>query len=1037
MAKRRISILGGGVGALSAAFALSELDPTGKRYEITLYQLGWRLGGKTASGRNAEFGQRIEEHGLHIWAGFYENAFTILRAALKALNRPAGTPQATIAQAFLRQSAVLMTDRHDDAWLPWPSWFEPDSDPDVFPGRDSIFATPDEVMPSTAILLRRAFAAVEYNYEYYKEHWLGDRVQPGRDALGKMPSGIAAQLDAVTGALATPNLLLVLAKHLLDRLAANPLSDEIRLATELALGLLLDAVRAELGQPALHTGFRRFLLMTDLTLRVSIGIIRHDALRLGLHVLEPFEFREFLTQAGPMNTDEESVLVKGLYDYAFGYFEGTTPSMSACGAVQGLLRMFLTYKGGFFYKATAGMGDTICTPIYQLLQSRGVTFKFFNEIKRLTPTAEGREIGTIDLVEQAQLLPGADAYNPLVDVDGLGCWPSQPLWDQLVDGAKLKAEGIDFEDVLDGGWHGVSGTLTRGIDFDDVILGISVGALADICAPLVAARPAWRDMVDNLATARTQAFQMWMTDPVTDMGGPYVVPAVPPQLPGQPPQPPETLGPIVTGYVEPFETYADMSHLIPVESWPASGPKSVAYFCSVLPDTAPGTQATADAFVKANALGWIEASLPTLWPGVVAGDSFDWSRVWCGTAATGAARFDQQFWQANINPSERYVLARPGTLQYRLDPGQSGFGNLFLAGDWTRVPDINAGCVEVAAMSGLMAASALSGYEIPIIAGDTLCSNPPFVPYAGWISLPPAPALAHKADFTSWVFDADIAALQDFVDRSLNTAAGRNRFKVLTPHVFLNRLQATNLTSGVPSFGDEGVMAETDVGFWLLVARYDFGPEIPTGYGWFPAYLFVDEAYATACGREIWGFAKFSSTISAGADPLVGPFTVAAQAIARFAPGTPSTLLPLIGASSAAVERRGFFGSLLEGFETLAAHLVGDAATALLDLAAKGHLTDGGVFLPHVYYLKQFRAADDPTEACYREVLQGALTLDQAYEFNFLHGSWTFELNDVDSLPFIRDLGLGTPRDGKLTVTSGIGFHAIVDFTVAAARPIG
>ena len=51
--RERIAILGGGVGALCAAVALSEIDPKGEKYEITLYQLGWRLGGKCASGRNA------------------------------------------------------------------------------------------------------------------------------------------------------------------------------------------------------------------------------------------------------------------------------------------------------------------------------------------------------------------------------------------------------------------------------------------------------------------------------------------------------------------------------------------------------------------------------------------------------------------------------------------------------------------------------------------------------------------------------------------------------------------------------------------------------------------------------------------------------------------------------------------------------------------------------------------------------------------------------------------------------------------------
>jgi len=61
--RTRITILGGGTGALSAAFGLTERPDWGDRYEITVYQQGWRLGGKGASGRNPDVAQRIEEHG--------------------------------------------------------------------------------------------------------------------------------------------------------------------------------------------------------------------------------------------------------------------------------------------------------------------------------------------------------------------------------------------------------------------------------------------------------------------------------------------------------------------------------------------------------------------------------------------------------------------------------------------------------------------------------------------------------------------------------------------------------------------------------------------------------------------------------------------------------------------------------------------------------------------------------------------------------------------------------------------------------------
>ena len=63
--------------AVPASQPLSRPEHQG-RYQITVYQLGWRLGGKGASGRGPS--QRIEEHVLHLWMGFYENAFALMRA---------------------------------------------------------------------------------------------------------------------------------------------------------------------------------------------------------------------------------------------------------------------------------------------------------------------------------------------------------------------------------------------------------------------------------------------------------------------------------------------------------------------------------------------------------------------------------------------------------------------------------------------------------------------------------------------------------------------------------------------------------------------------------------------------------------------------------------------------------------------------------------------------------------------------------------------------------------------------------------------
>ena len=102
--RRRVAILGGGAGGLTAAFELTATPELRERYDVTVYQLGWRLGGKGASGRR-EIGphpaaMRIEEHGLHVWFGFYENAFDVIRRVYEELDRPADAPLRTWRDAF-------------------------------------------------------------------------------------------------------------------------------------------------------------------------------------------------------------------------------------------------------------------------------------------------------------------------------------------------------------------------------------------------------------------------------------------------------------------------------------------------------------------------------------------------------------------------------------------------------------------------------------------------------------------------------------------------------------------------------------------------------------------------------------------------------------------------------------------------------------------------------------------------------------------------------------------------------------------------
>ncbi len=137
-AKKKVAILGGGVGAIWAAWQLTSFPDWQERFDITLYQMGWRLGGKCASGRNPKFGQRIEEHGLHVWAGFYENAIKVMKQCY-AEAQPLGGVFPSFDAAFKPFNNVVLAEQVEGKWIPWH--LQPPGN-DAVPGEGGLFLAP-------------------------------------------------------------------------------------------------------------------------------------------------------------------------------------------------------------------------------------------------------------------------------------------------------------------------------------------------------------------------------------------------------------------------------------------------------------------------------------------------------------------------------------------------------------------------------------------------------------------------------------------------------------------------------------------------------------------------------------------------------------------------------------------------------------------------------------------------------------------------------------------------------------------------------
>jgi uncharacterized protein with NAD-binding domain and iron-sulfur cluster len=662
----RVAILGGGAGGITAAFELTATPELREQYEVTVYQRGWRLGGKGASGRNLKHGQRIEEHGLHMWMGFYEHAFHIIQRCYNEWNKTPDNPFQNWTDAFKPQPQITLQERVADGWVTWdiPCPLLPGQ-----PGDGNRLTLPELAVAAFDWLIARFRRGSHPAHQQARQH-----LHDARDAAARATLGSHRHAKAIAA--------LDRARETWEEAPAPGAGDhdERRLAQLIDLGL------------AVARG-----LLVDILPHGEKGFARID----------DTEFRDWLAAHGAHAETTWSTPVRSLYTLGFAFAGGKADADHASAAAGVTLRVLLDIafqcKGSTLWQMQAGMGDTVFSPFFEVLRDRGVRFQFFHRVNGLELTRTKTFVERIHLSRQVRLR--AAPYRPLVPVGGLPCWPSEPLWDQIQNGEAIARDLRESGLNLESAWCRLPGeervTLELGRDFDLVVLAIPVGALATLTPQLREASEAWAVMTDKISTVATQAFQLWSTAPLASLGW--------------------LSGPTVqTTYAEPFDTWAVMSRLLPREEWPpANAPESLHYFCGALADdvfppplddpTFPLRQAVR---VRDGAVAWLDADAGHLWPRAVGkGPSagFDWSLLADASGSRGVSRFDSQYWRANVDPSERYVLSVPGSTRFRLPAGDSGFANLYLAGDWTATT-LSAGCIESAVESGMGAATAIRGY---------------------------------------------------------------------------------------------------------------------------------------------------------------------------------------------------------------------------------------------------------------------------------------------------------------------------------------
>jgi uncharacterized protein with NAD-binding domain and iron-sulfur cluster len=1021
--RTRVVILGGGIAGLSAAFELSE----SQEYEVTVYTMGWRLGGKGASSRNEALGNRVEEHGLHLWFGFYENAFDLMRRTYAKLD-----PPQSIEDHFTPVEQIVLGGY---PFSPPPKAGAPgvgEHVVDFWSAAETLLAWVLErekqaMTPGSVLGRLHAMASTASRLVL----GLPGHLHAGDGVRHDVSRGLASLASVVSpGAPATEDYLrdrvaqvlgsgggdmrdaLKLAHQLSERRAQNarPLGAESHTPV---VGRLLSEYLAWLREtvidPALDDEDARLLFYAvDTVSAVLAGIVAEDLAVQGFKAIDRYDLRAWLEKHGAdARTTRQAPFIQGIYDLVFAYRDGDTdkPDLAAGKAIQALIRICCGYKGALLYRLNGGMGDTIFSALYRVLCARGVRFRFLHRVTNLAVDPDERLVRRIDLQPQLDFSDGD--YEP----DVRGSWPS------VLDLGRGRRPPPDLDLEHGDAEEGVAPiALELGADekgFDEVVLAISGGSLTDVCGELAEHNGEFCKMLHNTHAVATQALQVWLTKDLRQLGWKYAE------------------GAIASAYNEPMATFAAMRHLCEAETWPpgAGVPTDIAYFCGPL--SAAQQEAAGSPARLSRARGGPAAVLGRTFDDLLGGgrgmSAFDWKVLFDPGAGVGPARLDAQYYRANTHPSDQYVTTFAGTPCHRLAPDASGYRNLTLAGDWTR-NGIDGGCMEAAVASGRLAARAISGHPATV-PGTTgwladegwAATTAKYVEFGGLTTIP-SPYRCEAATLHGFWARCDPEKLDRLCERVFSEpSGGKMRFQAFGEYVMLTWGRIPTVSSLDPRFADRGTVNEDQVAVWVPVLG-------PRGLAMFVAYIWLDNPMSMTSGREVLGYPKTWGRLGFPEHGDGGPFGLAAFGLARA--GDKAGFSPLLEVTRQASAERseGPFHSLFELVSHAAEELFpGDPVELARALGAGPELlSDVARHRMRSVFLKQFPAVEGSEAAALQQITETSYVI-RRLRARLLGGTYRLEVHPMNSQPLFEELGLESQ-------TIDLAYVCEMDFDVRDSR---
>ncbi len=752
--KRHVAILGAGPAGLAAAFALSRTSALRERYDVTIYQAGWRAGGKSATGRATYSGYRIEQNGSHYLFGCYGNAFALVREAYEVLDEKGDLGFGTYRDQFVPRTLIVGKKDGEANW----SMYLPETP--EWPDQGTLYPK-----PSHYVLMGGQWVVFIVLWTVFR---LGDPVKAGPRAAGVMAAcfpmspfntgpwapvmyrsarAVAFVIDlSLWPTLRIVGFVLGVVSHVLGWLRLRPGRQR---GTAPLLSLVSGLVIAvfETGRSVMNheplKRLRRTRIFFDLVTTAAIGFFKERLWEPGNYeAADGKDFRDWLKDNGASTEVVESSLVKCWYDGVVAYLDGNkdNPSISAAVSLHALGRAFGCYKGAVAYQMAHEIGDAMIGPIAKALQWRGVKFKYFHRVVDIAFDSRTRRVTKIEMELQdtpehrAAYEKGASVdkspdemqkislpFVPMPIDPPRSVWPNQPVFDPGADLTKLPPAELTQSDSELFPVKGPRITIDLAAgpeasegEFHEVVYALPLDATRSFAA--LSQEPGWQESLAEVKSAASQSMRLWGSKSLSKLGW-----AGPP--------------PILSGFASPYSTWEDNQQNVGHELFAPAGldePLMIATLFGPLQQppgqlpsdlppygagAGPGIQAQYLKYFRQVAQDFYAQRAQELWPDIGA-DPFA-SLISDDKTATGSKRFDWQFATVNIGSWARYTLAAPGTLAARIRPDETGFRNMVAAGEWTH-NSFEVGCVEGAVISGLVAAQAISGSPSGIVGQEEM-----------------------------------------------------------------------------------------------------------------------------------------------------------------------------------------------------------------------------------------------------------------------------------------------------------------------------